>query len=561
VISTNRPRVIVTMPAYRAEDTLAKTLADLPEGVADEIILVDDASPDNTVELARGLGLRVFVHPRNRGYGGNQKTCYTKALQDGAEVVVLLHPDYQYDPRAVPLLIAPILAGHADMTFGSRFGALGDPMAGGMPLYRYLGNRMTTVTENLLLGSRFTEMHSGMRAYSRRCLLSLPFLSYSDDFVFDSQFLTDAATSGMRLVEVPIMTRYTKESSSISVLRSLQYVGETVVQAGRAAARSGRRGSRWPAGDGPLRVGPRLGGGPAVSHRCMLCRDDDAVLLYPRNLSREGGPADFACTSEAVGEHDDIVQCRRCGMVSSQPTLSHREIAETYAAVVDEDYLSEEEGRRELFEWIVDQMGGYALSGKRVLEAGAHLGLFLDVATKRGWNARGIEPSKWAVDYGREQYAVDLSQGTVEDLDAEPGSADVIVMNDVLEHLTDPLDALRRLRPVLAEDGLLVLATVNVRSLHARVRGERWPWFILPHLHYFSPPTLHATLSLAGYRTVQWSVVPRSFRLSYLARRGGENLGALGKAMAAVSRVADPKVPVGWLGDIVLVVARPNGAV
>lgn len=303
-----------------------------------------------------------------------------------------------------------------------------------------------------------------------------------------------------------------------------------------------------------------LGGGPAASHRCRLCGDDDAVLLYPRNLSREGGPADFACTSEAVGEHDDIVQCRRCGMVSSRPTLSPEEIAETYAAVVDEDYLSEEEGRRELFEWIVDQMGGFALQGNRVLEAGAHLGLFLDVATKRGWTARGIEPSKWAVDYGREQYGVDLRQGTVEDLDAEPGSADVIVMNDVLEHLTDPLAALRRLRPVLAEDGLLVLATVNVRSLHARIRGEHWPWFILPHLHYFSPETLHATLSLAGYRTAQWSVVPRSFRLSYLARRGGENLGALGRAMAAVSRVADPKVPVGWLGDIVLVVARPDTA-
>ena len=127
------PKVVITMPAYRAEGTLAKTVADIPAGVADEIILVDDASPDNTVQLARDLGIRVYVHPENRGYGGNQKTCYKQALDDGADVVVLLHPDYQYDPKAVPLLIAPILAGHADMTFGSRFAAASDPMAGGMP--------------------------------------------------------------------------------------------------------------------------------------------------------------------------------------------------------------------------------------------------------------------------------------------------------------------------------------------------------------------------------------------------------------------------------------------
>src|ERR687891_2050926 len=132
------------MPAYRAEDTLAKTVADIPAGAADSVILVDDASPDNTAGLARELGIRVYIHPKNRGYGGNQKTCYARALEHGADIVVLLHPDYQYDPKAVPLLVAPILGGYADMTFGSRFAGMSDPRSGGMPRYRYWGNRITT---------------------------------------------------------------------------------------------------------------------------------------------------------------------------------------------------------------------------------------------------------------------------------------------------------------------------------------------------------------------------------------------------------------------------------
>ena len=236
----------ITLPAYRAELTLAKTVADIPEGVADELILVDDHSPDNTAQLARDLGIDVHVHPENRRYGGNQKTCYSRALLHGADIVVLLHPDYQYDPKAVPLLIAPILAGHADMTFGSRFAATGDPLAGGMPIYRFLGNRATTILENMLLGSRFTEMHSGMRAYTRRCLLSLPFLSYSDRFVFDSQLLVDAVTMGMRVVEVPIITRYTHESSSVPVVASLRYVAESIGYAVRRGLERGRRGRKSP---------------------------------------------------------------------------------------------------------------------------------------------------------------------------------------------------------------------------------------------------------------------------------------------------------------------------
>jgi hypothetical protein len=238
------PKVVITMPAYRAATTLERTVADIPPGIADRLILVDDASPDNTAELARGLGIDVHVHVENLGYGGNQKTCYIEALRSGADIVVLLHPDYQYEPKAVPLLIAPIVAGDADMTFGSRFAGLGDPIGGGMPLYRFVGNRVTTIAENLMLGSRFSELHSGLRAYSRRCLLSLPILGYSDDFVFDSQLLIDAVTLGQRVVEVPIPTRYTKESSSIAVGQSLAYIVGTLDYCARRTARRGRRGRR-----------------------------------------------------------------------------------------------------------------------------------------------------------------------------------------------------------------------------------------------------------------------------------------------------------------------------
>lgn len=266
------PRVVITMPAYRAEATVEKTVAAIPPGTADELILVDDASPDRTAEIARGLGIKVHVHPQNRGYGGNQKTCYTMAIESAADVVVMLHPDYQYEPKSVPLLIAPILAGEADMTFGSRFAGLGDPMAGGMPLYRFVGNRVTTTLENLLLGSRFSEMHSGMRAYTRRCLLSLPFLGYSEDFGFDTQLMVDAVTSGLRVVEVPIPTRYTKESSSISIVKSLKYVAHSLVHTSRQFARRGRRGRRYPVAlarsAGPAaepRLAPAAGGVDAAA--------------------------------------------------------------------------------------------------------------------------------------------------------------------------------------------------------------------------------------------------------------------------------------------------------
>jgi glycosyltransferase involved in cell wall biosynthesis len=222
-----KPKVIVVMPAYNAACTLERTYRDIPAEMADHVILVDDASRDSTVEIARRLGLRTIAHKRNRGYGGNQKTCYLEALGQGADVVVMLHPDYQYDATRIPQLIAPILAGTADLVLGSRLledGAL----AGGMPLWKYIANRGLTALENRAFRLRLSEYHTGFRAYSRRLLQTIPFLLNAEGYAFDSQVIAQAVAFGFRLAEIPVPTRYFKEASSIDVRRSVIYGLATV---------------------------------------------------------------------------------------------------------------------------------------------------------------------------------------------------------------------------------------------------------------------------------------------------------------------------------------------
>ena len=222
-------RVAVVMPAYNAEKTLHKAFDEIPKEWVDDIILVDDGSKDRTVETARLLpGVHVVVHERNTGYGSNQKTCYREALERGADHVVMVHPDHQYDPKVIPELVTPLLDGRCDAVFGSRMLG-GRAREGGMPWWKYVANIGLTRLENAVLGLHLTEYHSGFRAYSRRYLERVPFELNSDSFVFDTEIIVQAVTAGLRIHEIPIATRYFPEASQIGLLASTRY-GLSILQ-------------------------------------------------------------------------------------------------------------------------------------------------------------------------------------------------------------------------------------------------------------------------------------------------------------------------------------------
>jgi len=217
-----RPRIVVVLPAYNAAKTLQKTYEDIPKDFVSNIILVDDVSQDQTVDVARSLGLSVVIHIQNRGYGGNQKTCYLEALKLGADIVVMLHPDHQYDSRLIPQLVGPIVEGRADMVTGSRI-LNGMALQGGMPLWKFAANRALTLAVNLVYGTRLTDAHTGFRAFSRSLLTKVPFLLNSDDFVFDSQMIAQAVRFGFTIEEIPVQARYFPEASSVNFRVSTIY--------------------------------------------------------------------------------------------------------------------------------------------------------------------------------------------------------------------------------------------------------------------------------------------------------------------------------------------------
>jgi len=255
-------KIVVVMPAYNAAQTLERTVADVPD-LVDDIILVDDRSSDNTAEIARRLGLHTVVHEKNRGYGGNQKTCYTAALERGADIVVMVHPDYQYTPKLVPALAYCVASGLYDVALGSRILG-GGSLKGGMPRYKYVANRFLTAVENLLLGEKLSEYHTGYRAFSRKVLTTLPLNENAEGFVFDNQMLVQAVYFGFKIAEVTCPTKYFEEASSIGFTKSVRYgFGVLGAAAQFRLARLGIGHPRFLAADGRRLTAP----GPDPSAR------------------------------------------------------------------------------------------------------------------------------------------------------------------------------------------------------------------------------------------------------------------------------------------------------
>src|SRR3990167_1689866 len=218
-----KPKIVVVMPAYNAQETVKATYNDLPKDIIHEVILVDDASKDKTIDIAKNLGITIYNHTDNKGYGGNQKTCYDQALKRKPDVVVMVHPDYQYDAKLVGVLCEPIVNSRADIMLGSRIQTRSQVLAGGMPLWKYFANRFLTLVENLAMGLNLSEYHTGFRAYSRQVLANIPYHKFSDDFIFDQQILISTLSFGFNISEIPVPCKYFPEASTINLQRSLKY--------------------------------------------------------------------------------------------------------------------------------------------------------------------------------------------------------------------------------------------------------------------------------------------------------------------------------------------------
>ncbi len=223
ILWDKKPNIIVVLPAYYAEKTVIKTYNDLPKDLIKEIILVDDASKDKTVEVSKKLGLSVYIHLKNRGYGGNQKTCYDQALKRNPDVIVMVHPDYQYDPKLMGILCEPIVNGRVDIMLGSRIQSRRQAIAGGMPIWKYFANRFLTILENIALGINLSEFHTGYRAFNAKALKALPYHTFSDDFVFDQEILISAVSYNLAISDTPVPCKYFPEASSINFQRSAKY--------------------------------------------------------------------------------------------------------------------------------------------------------------------------------------------------------------------------------------------------------------------------------------------------------------------------------------------------
>lgn len=509
-------KIIAVLPAYHAVKTLQTTFDAIPKNWFDEVILVDDASVDDTVSLARSLGITTFAHQRNRGYGGNQKTCYREALAEGADIVVMIHPDFQYDPGFAPELIRPIAEGRVDAMFGSRMLTPGGAIEGGMPRWKYLANIFLTAIGNIVLGYGLSEYHSGFRAYSRSLLERLPIELNSDNFIFDTEIIIQMKAAGLRVEETPIKTKYFPEASTVGFFKGIEYGTSFLAVLAKYLMHR----------IGIVRIAAYVPLTPNNAMQCPGCESSRFQIVYPARSSRRENKGEFLryAITEDKSSHHEIVRCLSCSLVYIPRRLVPDLAAAYRDQAFDAEYVSEERGRRMAARRTLRKLSKLFCgdtSGKRLLEIGPGAGFFMDEARRAGWSVSGIEPGVVWEQFAREKLGLDtIRRGGNELMHEFPdGHFDVVSAWDVVEHMEDPFAFFRLAAEKLTPGGILALSTPRLDSAVGRLLGARWHAILPSHLTYFTYASLKNYLHRAGFTIVARRSYLRFFSLQYLLNR------------------------------------------
>ena len=507
----NGKKIIVVLPAYNAAKTLEKTLFAIPKDWVDDVVLVDDASKDDTVAVSKRLGLKTFVHDKNIGYGANQKTCYREALKLGADIAVMVHPDFQYDPSFIPEMIKPIANGECDAVFGSRMYIKRNALLGGMPYWKFFANIVLTWLENLVLGMNLTEYHSGFRAYSRK-VLELPLHLNSNGFVFDTEIIVQMKVAGMKIKEIPITTRYFAEASMIGFWRSVQYgLNILSVMLHYLLDRFGIRHHEQ------FFLAKNLG--PS----CPNCQKRQSRIFIKGTDDLRGVLENTAyqITESNIGIYGNIYHCANCDLYFVDRSNIGEALNKYYISQpLDNIYLKDALGRRKAFRQVLQKMNYLNPEIKRLLDIGCGPGFFLAEAKSAGLDAWGLEISNESAKFAREKLGLlQVFQNEKELELATPQLFDSITAFDFIEHALDPKEIFIKAHKKLKREGLLVATVPIIDSLAAKLLGKKWHALVPSHLNYFTFKSLENIYRPLGYSLVgkEWHWKYLSF--SYLLKR------------------------------------------
>lgn len=482
---------MIVMPAYNAAKTLKVAYKSIPKNAADEIVLVDDYSSDNTIQVAKHLPLTVITHSRNRGYGGNQKTCYNYALENKADIVVMLHPDNQYDPSIINELILPIKEGNADVVFASRFirnPIEGGPLKGGMPLYKYIANKLLTAIENFWLGTYFSEFHTGYRAYSGKILSKIPYWANSDDFVFDNEIIVQLVMIKAKFHEIAVKTKYFKEASSINFIRSSQYgIGILILLLKYSLYKM--KLLNFPQFDFTVE-----------KHRKNLKKNSVAITHCPnckskkRHIEIHGFPK----------WEGDIYQCEQCGLyyydqhpksIKKHYKNFYRKNSSQYNMILE---LIIKNFRYKRMKFINRY---YPLKKKgSILDIETDRGDFLNFFKKRGWKVFGTQMNHNTINSIKRKFNITVDFGELPNLKYKKNSFSVITAFHVLEHIKNPFQYMKKIYNLLEPNGIFVVEVPQFEHALKFSYGSRWAALDIPnHLYHFDRIFLKKFLEDIGF--------------------------------------------------------------